>query len=130
MLILTIRTDNPEAEIGLFEDDVQLASESWQAHHQLSETIHGKLDEILDSQGKDIHDIQGIVIFEGPGSFTGLRIGFSVANALAYSLQIPIVTMGNEDWQNAGIQKLLHGEKQKIALPKYGAPVHTTKPKH
>jgi tRNA threonylcarbamoyladenosine biosynthesis protein TsaB len=130
MLILTFRTDKPEAEIGLFEDSRQSAYETWQAHRQLSETIHKKLDEVLKNQNKELQGILGIVIFEGPGSFTGLRIGFSVANALAYALEIPIVATGGEDWQKTGIKKLQNGESDKIALPKYGAPVHTTKPKH
>lgn len=129
MLILSIRTDKPEAEIGLFEDGNQLAYETWQAHRQLSEIIHKKLDEVLKTQNKELHDIRGIVIFGGPGSFTGLRIGFSVANALAYSLQAPIVVTSGASWQRTGIEKLQNGENQNIVLPKYGAPARTTKPR-
>lgn len=130
MLTLTIRTDKPEAEIGLFNGAEKLAYETWQAHRQLSETIHNKIDELLGAQAKTLLDIDGILVFEGPGSFTGLRIGFSVANALAYSLDVPVVAAGGEDWLQRGIEALQNGQNDKIALPKYGAPVHTTKPKH
>ena len=81
MLILTIRTDKPEAEIGLFEDNKQLAYEMWQAHRELSDTIHKKIEKLLKSQKKDWQNIDGIVCFKGPGSFTGLRIGLTVGNA-------------------------------------------------
>lgn len=126
MIIVSIRTDKPEAEIGLFEDDKQLAHLEWQAHRELSETIHVKLEEILKSQGKSLQDIQGIACFKGPGSFTGLRMGLSVGNALAYSLDIPIVgTMGDE-WIQAAIAELLEGKNERAVLPEYGADVHIT----
>lgn len=127
MLILTIRTDNPEAEVGLFEDQEKIAYASWQAHRELAETIHQKIREILD--GRSLESLEGIVCYQGPGSFTGLRIGLTVANALAYSLAIPIVAVQGENWVRTGLEKLLAGENQKITQPEYGAPVHITSPK-
>ena len=129
MLILTIRTDKPIAEIGLYDGGEQMAYRKWQAHRELSITIHQKIQELLKSQNKDWKNITGIICFKGPGSFTGLRIGLSVANALAYSLGIPIVSLGEKNWIEKGIQQLSSGKNEKIALPKYGAPVRTTKPK-
>jgi len=90
VIILTIRTDKPQSEIGLYNDAKQLGYITWEAHRQLAETIHSKLGEILKSQGLKMADIRGVVAYEGPGSFTGLRIGISVANALAYVLGLPI----------------------------------------
>lgn len=127
MLILTIRTDKPEAEIGLFEDDKKLAYETWQAHRQLAETINQKINEVL--KDKKLQDLNGIVCFQGPGSFTGLRIGLSVGNALAYSLTIPIVAAEGKNWLEVGLQKMQAGQNDKIAVPEYGAPAHTTSPK-
>jgi tRNA threonylcarbamoyladenosine biosynthesis protein TsaB len=126
MLILTIRTDKPEAEIGLFEDDKQLAYETWQAHRELSVTIHKKIDELLKTQNKELEDVRGIVCFKGPGSFTGLRIGLTVGNTLAYGLQIPIVGAMGESWQRDGIQRLLKGDNEKVAMPEYGAEPNIT----
>lgn len=126
MLILTIRTDKPEAEIGLFDGQAQLAIEWWQAHRQLAETIHTKIDALLKSHGKTVHDVQGIVCFKGPGSFTGLRIGLTVGNVMARSLKTPIVAEEEETWMRNGIKRLLRGETDKLALPEYGAPARTT----
>jgi tRNA threonylcarbamoyladenosine biosynthesis protein TsaB len=127
MLILTIRTDNPEAEIGLFDDLTKLKYETWHAHRELSVTIHQKIEDVLTSQGKKLENLEGLVGFSGPGSFTGLRIGLTVANALAYGLGIPVVATQGEDWIESGIKRLTAGERDKIALPEYGAPVHITK---
>ena len=130
MLILTIRTDKPEAELGLFEGDMKLAYETWQAHRELSDTIHLKIDQLLTSQQKTLADVEALVTFRGPGSFTGLRIGLSVANALADGLRVSIVGAMGEDWLRSGIERLQNGENDHVVLPEYGAPVHITQPKH
>lgn len=121
MLILTIRTDKPEAELGLYQSNNQLAYSTWLAHRELAETIHSQLAALLKGQNYTLHDLQAIVAYQGPGSFTGLRIGLSVANALAYSLGIPIVASGEDDWIKSGIIRLESGDNDTLALPEYGS---------
>ncbi len=128
MLILTVRTDKPEAELGLFHDEAKISYTLWLAHRQLAETIHKNTKTLLKKNKWE--DIQGIVIFKGPGSFTGLRIGFSVANALASSLQIPIIATGGKNWCKKGIKCLEKGETQTVVMPEYGSLPNITLPKH
>jgi len=130
MLLLTVRTDNPEAEVGLYSGSQKLAYEKWEANRELSDTLHRKIEALLTDQDKKLSAIQGIICFQGPGSFTGLRIGLTVANALAYSLGVPIIAAMGDEWIKTGATRLLAGEDDKIALPHYGAPVHITLPKH
>lgn len=131
--ILTLRTDKPVAEIGLFENEKQLVYETWPAHRQLAETIHIKMKQILNKLSISLGDIDGIVCFKGPGSFTGLRIGLTVANSLAYAQNIPVVARTDPNWLQTGLNVLLDGHPldsgDKIALPEYGAPAKTTKPR-
>jgi tRNA threonylcarbamoyladenosine biosynthesis protein TsaB len=126
MLIITIRTDRPEAELGLFSEETQLAYETWQAHRQLAETLHARLKTLLSTHGKKLHDVGGIVVFQGPGSFTGLRIGITVANALAYGLDARIIASADPKWLESGIRALLDGKSDPVALPEYGAEPHIT----
>lgn len=125
-LMLTIRTEKPEAELGMYSEGRRIAYYSWHAHRELAETIHSKLQELVASTGNSTQDITAIACYKGPGSFTGLRIGISVANALAYGLSVPIVATTGEDWIGQCISKLEHGESDFPIQPFYGAPVHIT----
>lgn len=129
MIVLTIRTDKPDAEVGLFDETNKLSYEVWQAHRELSDTIHHKIEEILSANKKSWQDINGIVVYEGPGSFTGLRIGISVANALASSLHVPIVAQQGEMWIEKGLHRIHAGEQDAIALPFYGRDANITSPR-
>lgn len=137
MIILALRTDRPQAEMYLYEDHQQLARLTWQAHRELTKTIHKKIQQILNPStslgaGKSrlsLDDLGGIVVFEGPGSFTGLRTGSTVANTLAYAEDIPIVATGGQNWILAGIRKLKADKNDRIALPRYGHPANISQPK-
>lgn len=129
MIVLTIRTDKPEAELAIHDGNKKLVEEKWQAHRILADTINSKLEKMLKLLSISFSDIEGIVCFEGPGSFTGLRIGLSVGNALAYAQNIPIVASKGDNWIEKGIKKLEAGENQKIVTPYYDRPAATTTPK-
>ena len=129
MLILTIRTDRTESEIGLYDDENRLAYEVWPAHRKLAETIHRKISDVMKAAGVTSADLGGIVIYKGPGSFTGLRIGTAVANALSYSYSAPIIAVGGDNWIYDGISGLLAGRNEHVAVPEYGQPANTTSPK-
>jgi len=129
MTILCIRTDSDQAEVSVFYNKQEVASISWEAGRALSDTIHQKIEEILEIQAKTWDDIEGVVCYAGPGSFTGLRIGAAVANTLASSLDIPIVSYSGADWKLTGIAALLAGDDKKIIVPVYGSEPKTTKPR-
>jgi tRNA threonylcarbamoyladenosine biosynthesis protein TsaB len=129
MIILTIRTDKPEAELGLYDGERQLAYETWEAHRQLGTTIHVKIRDLLYGVQKDWDDVQGIVAFQGPGSFTGLRIGLTVANAIAVANSLPVAGTMGEDWIEVGIRRLLNNENDIQVMPEYGAEANITQPR-
>ena len=129
MYTLTLKTDQPDAEIGLYEDEQQLSYETWTAHRQLAETIHLKIKAVVGAQKLELHQLNGIVIYKGPGSFTGLRIGIAVANAFADSLSANIVGTTGEDWIEQGLKKVATGDNDKVVMPEYGALPNITAPK-
>ncbi len=128
-MILALRTDKPEAELYLYEDTKCVAKVLWRAHRELSLSLLGKIEELLATQSKTPQDLTGVVIFQGPGSFTGLRIGVTVANTLAYSMEIPIVGAVGESWISQGLIDLTKQDKPQIIIPHYGAKAHITQQK-
>jgi tRNA threonylcarbamoyladenosine biosynthesis protein TsaB len=129
MLILAIRTDKPEAELYLYDGAKKLAELKWQAHLKLAETLNSKIEEILNLLSISYEELGGIAVFKGPGSFTGLRIGMSVANALAYAQGIPIIVRGGPNWLEQAVKDLENGKNDKIATPEYSSGPHVTKPR-
>ena len=50
-----------------------------------------KAQEFLPSiQHINLKDIESIEIYPGPGSYTGLRVGFAIAHTLGYLLRVPV----------------------------------------
>jgi tRNA threonylcarbamoyladenosine biosynthesis protein TsaB len=128
-MILTLRTDNPNAEVGIYNDGGQLSYHTWHADRKLAKEILTVIHQQLQKNGGDWPDISGVVVFEGPGSFTGLRIGITVADTIAYGNNVPIVAARGDDWITTGIARLIAGENDRLALPHYGAEANITMPK-
>ena len=125
-MIVAIRTDKPDAELYLANNTKIIAEYTWQAHRQLADSIHLKIADLLQSQNVDWRDISGIIVYKGPGSFTGLRIGATVANTLAYSLSVSIVGTTGETWLEHGLAKLMQCDSVKIIISEYGGTIHIT----
>lgn len=128
-MILALRTDKPEAELYLINNNELVKSLKWEAHRELADTLLLKIKEIMDSEGIRNKDLSGIIMHTGEGSFTGLRIGTTVANAMAYSLNIPIVSTEGEDWISLGIENIKSAKPGDLVVPKYNSEPNITKPK-
>lgn len=126
-MILAIKTDQPEAKLYLFKDQKLVAEYSWLAGRELSGSLMIQIEELLNKNTVDIKDLGAIIVYEGPGSFTGLRIGITVANSIAYSLDIPVFASGGPDWAQQAIDKIKLDKFTIGATPVYGAPVNVTK---
>ncbi|MGE5309825.1 MAG: tRNA (adenosine(37)-N6)-threonylcarbamoyltransferase complex dimerization subunit type 1 TsaB [Sphaerimonospora mesophila] len=126
-MILALKTDSSDTELYLLNANGTIEQQKlWPAGRTLARDLPGEIDQLIDGK---YNDLTGIIAFQGPGSFTGLRIGITTANALAYANQIPIVGTGSEDWLTAGLARLASGNDDKIVLPEYGAPATITMPK-
>lgn len=128
-MIVTLRTDSPDAEIGLYDGTKQLSYHKWHADRTLARNVLKVIHQQLQKQKIDWPDITGVVVFQGPGSFTGLRIGITVANTIAYGNQVPVIAAEGDGWLQKGLARITHGEDDKLALPHYGAEVNITLPK-
>lgn len=64
------------------------------------------INETLEKENIKLTDLTEIEVNTGPGSFTGLRIGVSVANALGWSLNIPV---NSKDVSKSGSVEINYG---------------------
>ena len=138
-MILFIDSSTEKLRLWLKNDDFEVNFEKTLGR-EMAKNILAEIKEFLAENGANWQNLRGICVFAGPGSFTGLRIGVTVANTLADSLKIPIVGEKNSDdsknngenlenWREIALEKLNSGADDKIALPFYGAEANITKPR-
>ncbi|HUC20375.1 MAG TPA: tRNA (adenosine(37)-N6)-threonylcarbamoyltransferase complex dimerization subunit type 1 TsaB [Candidatus Polarisedimenticolaceae bacterium] len=129
-MIIVLKTAGATATLALHEAGGKaLAGDEWESGRQLSSQLLSHIEALLHAQKSTWDDLSGIVVFRGPGSFTSLRIGITVANAMAYAKAIPIVGEVDENWADKGIKRLAAKANDGQVMPHYGAPANITKPK-
>lgn len=131
-MILALNTSSRTLEIWIDTNYWQIETDRNLARELLG-TIRDKLASVAGQQyltdQQLFANLTGIIIFKGPGSFTGLRIGATVANALADSLHIPIVGETGEDWREQGDKRLRASANDRVVLPEYGASANISTPR-
>ncbi len=89
MLILAFETSAKAASVALMEGG-RLLGESYQntglTH---SQTLMVMAEDLLKQCGKTVSDITAVAVAEGPGSFTGVRIGVAAAKGFAWGGELP-----------------------------------------
>ncbi|HEX7483862.1 MAG TPA: tRNA (adenosine(37)-N6)-threonylcarbamoyltransferase complex dimerization subunit type 1 TsaB [Candidatus Saccharimonadales bacterium] len=127
-MIILLDTSTPICRLAMIDGDQRWDSE-WQADRTLAKGLLRYLSAQLATHSMQLHDITGIGVFQGPGSFTGLRIGLTVLNTIADAQAVPIVSATGDDWQQQVITRLQAGEDDKMVLPFYGSEAHITTPR-
>ncbi len=88
-MLLAIDTATRWASIALYNANGILAEESWLSQNHHSVEVMPAIAAMLARQGVAYADLTGVAVAQGPGSFTGLRIGMSLAKGLCLGLGIP-----------------------------------------
>jgi tRNA threonylcarbamoyladenosine biosynthesis protein TsaB len=101
---------------------------TWESGRTLAERLLEEMKALLQRNGSSWEQLEGLIVFEGPGSFTGLRIGATVANTIAYVRKVPIVGTRRDAWVPDGIKRLAQGENAKQVTPFYDREPNITKP--
>lgn len=96
-MILHINTkDQKTIKVSLKKDGKVVKSLS-QKNEYGSQVLLPLIMKLLKLKNCELKTLKGIEVETGPGSFTGLRVGVSVANALGFSLRIPVNSKKIED---------------------------------
>lgn len=104
-LILSIDTATRVCSVALHENDQLLASQHLHIDKSHSGLLTVLIEDILQYAGFSLSDLTAIAVSEGPGSYTGLRIGASAAKGIGFALDIPIITVGTLQAMAQGMRK-------------------------
>jgi tRNA threonylcarbamoyladenosine biosynthesis protein TsaB len=92
-VILSLETSTPICSIALHESGALIREKSLDLPGAHSEKLMGMIDTLLDECQFTVEDVEAVAVSEGPGSYTGLRIGVSVAKGLAFAREIPLIAI-------------------------------------
>ena len=126
-MIVLLDTSTPTCKLSLVSESARVFE--WEAGRALSAGLLRFIQDCLSEEGYSWGDITGIGVYRGPGSFTGLRIGISVLNALADTRELPIVGATGENWTEVALERLRRSESDAIVLPEYGSDANITTPR-
>ena len=91
-MILAIDSASTDLSVAVADPDGSpLVVDGWSVAQRQAHELLPRLLEALQRAGSGLHDVTGIGVGTGPGSFTGLRVGMSVAKGLAFALDRPMV---------------------------------------
>ena len=111
MRILYIDTTTTYLYTGIVEDNKLLSQIKKEYKKDLSSVTLKNISDMLDSIHLKINDIDKIMVVNGPGSFTGIRIGVTLAKTMAYALKKDIITISSLE------AMALSSKKNMITIP-------------
>ncbi len=91
MLFLALDTATERGSLALLEDDLVLGESTLDTPGSFLVHLLPALDALLAQTGRRLGEVGAIGVSQGPGNFTGLRLGLATAQGLALSLGIPPV---------------------------------------
>lgn len=91
MQLLTIETTGASASVALSDQEGNRILEISSERMNHLQNLMTMIQSVLKKRSLQISDVTAIAVSEGPGSFTGIRIGVSAARALAQALSLPVI---------------------------------------
>ncbi len=111
MKYLYIDTSSAFLFSAIIEDDKVIGEKRIELGHNLSTNALYEISTIFEDNNINVDDINKIIVVDGPGSFTGIRIGITIAKVYAWAKKIPITTT------NALLSMALSSKKECIHVP-------------
>ncbi|MBU1164032.1 tRNA (adenosine(37)-N6)-threonylcarbamoyltransferase complex dimerization subunit type 1 TsaB [Patescibacteria group bacterium] len=128
MILFIDTSDSAKATVALIDNQKLKKKIEFKAKFKQAELLLKQIEKL----NINLNKLKGIIVIIGPGSFTALRIGATVANTLSWSLKIPVVGIKQTDLDQVVIksEKLISKIKNnKFVIPHYGKEPNITKSK-
>lgn len=103
MKVLGIETASERMGVALLDRGETLAVHQVQKDTAHSDTLMPLIHRVLTDSDCPIHEVGGIALSTGPGSFTGLRVGVSTVKGLVFALKIPVVAVSTLEALSASV---------------------------
>jgi tRNA threonylcarbamoyladenosine biosynthesis protein TsaB len=93
-LILNIDTASENAHVSLAKDGQILHTLNSKSQKEHASFLQAAIQQLTKTTGVQLKEIDAVAVTSGPGSYTGLRVGFASAKGLCYALKKPLITIG------------------------------------
>ena len=112
-MILALDTSTAAMTLALVDSAEQtsaveakvIAERSRLAERNHSILLVSQIDELMEEAGVSMEQLGAIAVGQGPGSYTGVRIGVTVAKTLAWSLRIPLIGISSLEALAKGVER-------------------------
>jgi len=91
MLLLSVDTSLDKASFCISNDHKILWFEENEKRNEQAGWLHNALQNALNNTEISLEKLEAVAVSNGPGSYTGLRVGLSTAKGLCYALNIPLI---------------------------------------
>jgi tRNA threonylcarbamoyladenosine biosynthesis protein TsaB len=103
-IILHINTALNKAYVGLTHGDQLLAMFENDSPMDHASFLQPAIKELCKKTGRPISSVQAVSVMNGPGSYTGLRVGLSAAKGICYALNIPLICINTLEWLASSVK--------------------------
>lgn len=137
-LILHIESSSSVCSVALSNKTDLIACKELDNGYTHAENLHVFIEQLLSENNISASQLNAIAVSSGPGSYTGLRIGYSAAKGLAYALNIPLIAIDtlqamcvsakNNINDSANFCPMLDARRMEVYCSVYGSDLNNIKP--
>lgn len=136
MLLLALDTATEKGSLALLAGDLVLGELSLEIPGTYLQHLLPGVASLLQGTGRRLEELRAIGVSQGPGNFTGLRIGLATAKALAWALGCPLVAVSTLEvlaaqfpFQSRPVGVLMDAKRQEVYLGVYACPDNRPRPR-
>jgi tRNA threonylcarbamoyladenosine biosynthesis protein TsaB len=116
-LVLSIDTSTYICSVALHEDGIIKAEADLYLEKSHSGSLTQLIEQVLLHGDYQMEDISAVAVSNGPGSYTGLRIGMSTAKGLCFALDVPLIGVSSLDAMALQVSKFILEGRSQLLVP-------------